>query len=244
MNTYGVKRSFLVLAVVLFAVGPLVVFAQPADKPPTTTQTKPEAKASERVPVEHSKRTEFRGFGSNGYEPTDAESKAEQPGVLENEHAEFQAKKADVLTGKSGKRVAWFGIVREITADKKANETTLLVEMKYFDHIVDVHIQLVSIYSAGDFVVTLPGVGYDLKELGLVRVIGVVTKDEKNVPQIKGEYIRHWDWGHFSFMDYGKEAGNPKWAALRKVTGSDVYQPNPDDRFYVERLGKRPAKTK
>ncbi|MEX2187623.1 MAG: hypothetical protein WD875_12545, partial [Pirellulales bacterium] len=207
-------------------------------------EANPKADGKKRIPVEHSQRTEFRGFTSNGYEPTKAEAKAEKPGVIENEHAEFNATTADVLTGKAGKRIAWCGIIREINVDKKANETRLLVEMKYFDHIVDAHIQLVSIYSAGDFTVTLPGVGYKLKPLSLVRVIGVVTKDEKDVPHVKAEYLRNWDWGHFSFMDYGKDAGNPKWAELRKVSGDDVYSPNPDDQFYEERLGKRPAEKK
>jgi hypothetical protein len=208
----------------------------------STAQERPATKAqpteTNRVPVEQSKRTEFRGFGSRLYEPTKAEAKSAEPGVIENEHATFNAAEADVLTGKASKRIAWCGIVREIKIDKKANVTHWLVEMKYFDGIVDVHIQLVSIYSAGDFTVELPGLGYDVKPLSLVRVIGVV---EKGVPHVKAEYVRNWDWGHFSFMDYGKDAGNAKWAELRKVKGSDAYHPNPNDEFYEERLGKRSA---
>jgi hypothetical protein len=228
------RSAMIVVALLAFRVADAPAIAD--DKP----TAKPPAGQTKRVLVEQSKRTEFRGFASNLYEPTTAEAKAAEPGVIENEHAVFDATKADVLTGKTGKRIAWFGIVREIAVDKKANATRWLVEMKYFDGIVDAHIQLASIYSAGDFTVSLPGEGYEVKPLSLVRVIGVVEKDEKGVPHVKAEYVRNWDWGHFSFMDYGKEAGNPKWAKLRQVSGDDVYHPNPNDEYYEQRLGKRP----
>lgn len=37
------------------------------------------------------------------------------------------------------------------------------------------------------------------------------------------EYVRAWDWGLFTFMDYGTDKTNPKWRALRHLDGPDVY---------------------
>ena len=143
------------------------------------------------------------------------------------------------LTGKTGKPVGWFGIVREKKFDEKRNATKLLLEMKYFDGMTDLHIHVVSIYGAGDFTAELPGKADVLAMLDLVRIYGKVAREEKGIPEVAPEYVRVWDWGLFTFMDYGKDKSNPQWVKLRKVTGPDVYSPRPTKKFYEDRLGPR-----
>ena len=53
------------------------------------------------------------------------------------------------LAKQAGEYVGWFGIVRQKTFDAAANETRLTLEHKYFDGLIDAHMQVVSIYGAG-----------------------------------------------------------------------------------------------
>src|SRR3981189_2358678 len=50
-----------------------------------------------------------------------------------------------------GEYVGWFGIVRTAEYDAAKSQTNLLIEHKYFDGMTDLHLQIVSIYGAGDF---------------------------------------------------------------------------------------------
>jgi len=140
-----------------------------------------------------------------------------------------------------GEYVGWFGIVRTAEYDAAKSQTNLLIEHKYFDGMTDLHLQIVSIYGAGDFYVVIPG---RVKEsmvppLSLICAYGKVAKGPGDVATITAEYIRVWDWGLFSFMDYGKDKSNPIWTRLRKVAGEDAYSSRPTVDFYEERLGKR-----
>lgn len=145
----------------------------------------------------------------------------------------------DGLQNKVGQRVCWFGIVREVREDKEKNETLVLAEMKYFDGQIDVHLQVVSIFGAGDFRAALRGTGHKIKPLCLARFYGKVTKEEGGIPLVAADYVRVWDWGLFAFVDYGKDKGNPKWRKLRTVADDEVYSDQPDDAYYEERIGKR-----
>jgi hypothetical protein len=138
-----------------------------------------------------------------------------------------------------GQRRAWFGIVREADEDKEKNETRLLVEMKYFDGLTDTHLQIVSIFGAGDFRAVIPGIGHKLKKLELVRIYGKVSSEEGGLPVISADLVRSWDWGLFAFMPYGEDSGNSEWAKLRKSDPDDAYSSHPDQKYYEERLGKR-----
>ncbi len=43
-------------------------------------------------------------------------------------------------------------------------------------------------------------------------------------------------------MPYGKDRSNEKWVKLRKIENDlDVYTSNPNDAYYANLLGKRPA---
>jgi hypothetical protein len=143
------------------------------------------------------------------------------------------------LPALGGKRVAWFGIVREVTEDREKGKTELLVEMKYFDGLTDTHLQIVSIYGAGDFRAIVPGIDHKIKKLSLVRVCGKVEPKPGDVPTVEADYVRVWYWGLFAFMDYGEDKSNPKWVKLRKNKADDVYSSAPDRSYYEERLGKR-----
>jgi hypothetical protein len=111
--------------------------------------------------------------------------------------------------------------------------------MKYFDGLTDIHIQLVSFTGGGDFRASLPGTGLGIKHLSLVRVYGKVASEEKGLPRVDGEFAVHWDWGLFTFMNYGEAKGNQEWRKLCRVSVDDIYDPHPDQSFYEERLGER-----
>jgi hypothetical protein len=198
------------------------------------------ARAAEQPPVrvEHSKslpRPEG-GLATQFYEATDSEkavTKDWKPRELAATTDKVLLKDVAV-----GQRVGWFGIVREMREEGAMESTHLLVEMKYFDGLTDTHQQIVSICGGGDFVVVIPGKGYKIRTLELVRVYGTVSKVDGGVPHVAAEYVRCWDWGQFAFMNYGKDKGNEKWAKLRQIDPMDAYDSAPNDRYYEQRLGK------
>jgi hypothetical protein len=144
------------------------------------------------------------------------------------------------ITGKKGVYVGWFGIVRSIEENQATKETKLLVEHKYFDGLTDTHIMALSFNGGGDFTAVLSGTGLGIKNLSLVKIYGVVQTETNSIPDLKPEYVRHWDWGRFTFMmDYGSQKGNTKWQKLNKAKDDRIYSPFPDEKYYVDRLGKR-----
>jgi hypothetical protein len=148
------------------------------------------------------------------------------------------------LYGRVGKRVAWFGIVRNVEEHKNRRETVLDVEMKFFDGLTDLHQQVVSLYGVGDFHVVIPGTGYRIKRLALVRVYGTVLREtgeheSDGVPVVSPEFVRVWDWKLFAFMRYGKDHSNPNWVKLRKMDESRIYSSHPDVAYYEQILGPR-----
>lgn len=143
------------------------------------------------------------------------------------------------LAEQSGQYVGWLGILRESVTDDKTKTTTLRVEHKYFDGLVDLHQMIVSLFGGGDFTATLPKSKTAIPALSLVRIYGKVAKDRDGGVTIKAEYVRVWDWGLFAFMDYGKDRSNPKWVELRKSALDRVYSARPDPMYYEARLGKR-----
>jgi hypothetical protein len=164
------------------------------------------------------------------YEPT----KSEKQLTKEWTEKELASNYRDIksLEGFGGKCVSWFGIVREISEEKDGGDTQLLVEMKYFDRLTDTHLQIVSIFGAGDFRVVIPGVGHKIEKLSLVRVYGEVEPNPRVVPKLRADYVRVWNWGLFAFMNYGEDKSNPEWVKLRKVAPEDVYSSWPNDRYY------------
>jgi hypothetical protein len=191
------------------------------------------------VVVEHSKpipRTRS-GLGTTRYSRTPAEAKSTQAWS----DAELKSGRPDTssLKGLVGKRIAWFGIVREVVEETAKNETRLTVEMKYFDGLTDLHQQIVSIFGAGDFHVVIPGTGHAIKRLSLVRVYGEVASETDGIPTVAAQFVRVWDWKLFAFMFYGKDQSNPRWVKLRQVDTFSVYSSAPNEDYYELRLGKR-----
>jgi hypothetical protein len=197
-----------------------------------------------KVYVEHSKPIP-RGdvLATQAYGPTKLEKAATKDWT--KKELKSGSPEVETLKGKKDRRIAWFGIVRDIKEDKQKKQTRLLVEMKYFDGMTDTHLQIVSLSGAGDFRVVIPAVGGKLKNLSLVRVYGKVTGEAEGVPLVSAEYIRSWDWGLFAFMPYGKDKSNPKWVKLRKVQADDlnVYSSRPDQQYYEDRLGEDEPET-
>jgi len=143
------------------------------------------------------------------------------------------------LADQAGQYVGWFGIVRESSKEEKTGVTTLTLEHKYFDGMVDLHQQIVSIYGAGDFTATISKASTAIPKLSLVRIYGKVAKRKDGTATVAAEYVRVWDWGLFAFMDYGKDKSNPKWIALRKVPGDKAYTSRPGASYYETLLGPR-----
>lgn len=184
------------------------------------------------------------GLGTTTYRPSDQE----QPFFGKLAAAE---KKTGGLAGdydiskKDGVFVGWFGIVREITEDKAGGKTTLLLEHKYFDGLTDSHIQALSFNGSGDFRAVLRGTGHLIRPLNLVKVYGKASKGAGDVLQVDAVFVRNWHWGTFTFLAaHGKQRGSEKWRKLNKVELESIYDPYPDDEYYEERLGTRPADEK
>ncbi|HZN33692.1 MAG TPA: hypothetical protein VFB80_07725 [Pirellulaceae bacterium] len=145
------------------------------------------------------------------------------------------------ITKKDKTYVGWFGIIREIKEDKEKGQTVLLLEHKYFDGLTDLHILALSFNGSGDFQAVVPGVGYKLQPLALVKVYGTVSGPAgDSLPRVTAEFVRHWDWGTFTFlMAAGTQRGSEKWRKANRVDLDRIYEPYPDDRYYEMRLGKR-----
>ena len=188
-------------------------------------------KTGDQVDVEHAGPLPRTGLlGTGDYQASDAEKKFLAHWPKADEATNADSLMAKDLSGRVGKAVGWFGIVRKVTEDKEQKQTRLLLEMKYFDGLCDLDIQVVSIYGGGDFVAVFPGVGHSIKELNLkASTYGMVvkeeTKDGRTIPQVNASYVRDWHWGLFNFMDYGDDNSNPEWKPLRKVKGEEVYSP-------------------
>ena len=196
--------------------------------------------ADDRVAlVEHSKPIARNGpgLGTTRYRRSPAEEQATRSWSK----AELKSGSPDAasLQGLVGKRIAWFGIVRDVIEDAAKHETRLAVEMKYFDGATDLHQQIVAICGARDFHVVVPGTGHRIQKLSLVRVYGKVVSETKGIPTVSAQFVRVWDWKLFAFMLYGTDHSNPQWIKLRQVTGFGVYSSKPDDEYYELRLGPR-----
>ena len=147
--------------------------------------------------------------------------------------------KAHTLEKQDGQYAGWFGIVRKMTWNEKNRQTELLIEHKFQDGLSDAGMLVVSIYGGGDFKAIIPEKIKTIPHLGLVRVLGKVSVKKDELPMIRAEYVREWDWGLFTFMDYGVDQSNPKWVALRQLKGHDAYKPVPSTDLYEKLLGKR-----
>jgi len=223
-NRPGLPVSSLLLVCVLLQVG----FA--------STQEVPKA-----TPVEHAEalpKPPAGTLGTGSYRPSEKETPffsklaagEQRTGSLFDDYS---------ITGKKGTYIGWFGIVRSIEESQAANETRLLIEHKYFDGLTDTHIMALSFNGGGDFTAVLSGTGLGIQNLSLVKVYGAVQNETNTTPDIKAEYVRHWDWGKFTFlMAYGKQKGNSKWKELNK-SKDRIYDPFPDQKYYEDRLGKR-----
>lgn len=160
---------------------------------------------------------------------------------IQKEEAAARAKLIPVkdyeLVKQSGEYVGWFGIVREIKTDAN-KKTALLLEHRFFDGLVDLDLHIVSTYGAGDFTALFP-TKPDIKPLSLVCIYGKVSKSTDGAPVVTPEYVRVWDWGLFTFMEYGLDKGNKKWNATRKIAPKDAYENRPMPKYYESVLGKR-----
>jgi hypothetical protein len=144
------------------------------------------------------------------------------------------------IHGKTGKSIAWFGIVRGITAPAQlGGEVTLLVQHHFFDGESDCHIMLVGKSGDGDFTAKLKVDPSAIPALSLVRIYGTVTSESARVPEVKVDYIRVWPWLTFTFTDLaGEDHSNPRWQKYSSVKpGADIYVPYPNKNYYLNVLG-------
>ncbi len=210
------------------------------------------------------------GMGTKAYEPTPTELPftnriTEKPISFESgadmpkpeneseeqwrkEQAEMKAEQAKCipiasysLAAAAGQFVGWSGILRGASFDQTTGRTTWTIQHTYFDGMEDLAMHIVSLYGAGDFQVVLPGDHRDIRLLSLVLTYGPVTVPANSLPMITAAYVRTWDWGLFTFMDYGVDRSNAQWTRLRTMKPEEIYKPFPDRDYYVARLGQRPA---
>lgn len=204
-----------------------------------------EPDATNRTPVEHITKIPPRdtaGLGTMEYRPSDKE----RPFFV---NLDPQERKTGGLAGdyniatKAGKYVGWFGIVRGVSEDAAAQRTTLLVEHKYFDGLTDAHIMALSFNGSGDFRAVLRGVGHGIARLTLVKVYGKVSAQAHGeLPRVNAVYVRNWHWGTFTFLAaHGTQRGSEQWRKLNRIDLDRLYDPDPDDAYYEQRLGKRPS---
>ena len=178
----------------------------------------------------------FTQYATVGYKTTEIEKDFQKRKPdLGGGNSSFISKEAGSLLGKKGKLVAWFGVLRELPA--KDGDGTYLIENKYYDGLNDFHIQLASIYGAGDFRMKAEDSRGELKRFALVRVIGTVESEKDGVPLVNAEYIRVWNMGDYTFMGYGVDGSNPRWVKLRQEM-KQVYTPEPTVEYYEKLLGK------
>ncbi len=189
--------------------------------------------------VTESGKLEGGSLSTVGYEPSEAEVPFSKK-AGEGEATTGSMFEEYSITGKTGKYVGWFGIVRKIAEDAAKKTTTLTVEMKYFDGLTDSHIMALSFHGAGDFVAELKGTALGITSLSLVKVYGTVAGEDKDVPRVGAEFVRNWEWGAFTFlMVYGAQKGNGEWLKLCQVSDDQIYETQPDEDYYVKRLGPR-----
>ena len=199
---------------------------------------------AERTPVEHvttKPRLPGRGLGTVDYRPSDQERPYfDKLDVTEMTTGGLSGEYR--LSGREGLYVGWFGIVRKTSEDEGAGQTSLVVEHKYFDGLTDSHIQALSFNGAGDFVATLHGTDHRIPALSLVKVYGKVSEEQDaGRPEINAVFVRTWHWGTFTFLaPHGIQHGSEGWRTLNQVDLDKIYEPYPNDTYYVERLGKRP----
>ncbi len=208
--------------------------APPPEAAPPTVRADCVVEESEPWP-----RPEGGGLGTMGYPVTETE-KPFADRVFKD--ASPWAETACLTMDKTvGKEVSWFGVARGYRSVPERNEVRLLLENKHFDGLTDTHILCLSFAGGGDFVAILPGSGFSIQPLGVLRVYGRIVSVKDGVPRVEVTYARHFRWGRFCFMNMeGEAGGNPEWRKLCKVEVADeddMYDPFPDVDYYRDRLG-------
>jgi hypothetical protein len=171
----------------------------------------------------------------------DPQKAAEQKKLQDEELAKA---KAYSLAKQAGEYVGWFAIVRDSTWNEGAQRMELLLQHCYSDGLSNPDIQVVSINGAGDFRAMVREKAGNIPLLSLVHVYGKVSAGKDGVPEVAADYVRVWDWGLFTFMDYGIDKTNAKWRALRHIDSHEIYDPHPSSQFYEQVLGKRESADK
>jgi hypothetical protein len=142
------------------------------------------------------------------------------------------------LRGHIGELVSWFGIVRDAKPAIFKPGGTLFIEHKYFNGTSDERLQTVSIKGGGSFRAELTRFSEGITPLMLVRVYGVVVREERHGPVVDVAYIRAWPWGRFNFKDYGQDRGYRFWKKNMELkSGEGVYQTAVSPDYYARLLG-------
>jgi hypothetical protein len=176
-------------------------------------------------------------LGTCGYQPTAKEAPFYNK-LESKERVTGSMFQAYDIHKESNHYVAWFGVVRGVKTDSNGT-TTLLLEQKFFDGMTDCHIMLVSREGGGDFNAVVDRPEAPIPPLTLVRVYGRVSSEKNGLPQIDAQFLRLWPWLTFTFTDLGpgEDHTNPRWAAYCKICKGRIYNPYPDENYYLNVLG-------
>jgi hypothetical protein len=194
--------------------GPIIL-APPAGAAPGADEADPPGGGVTVIEVEKAPDTApVRRPGSTQYQPTDTErTYLEQTAEDERTNANSGPSQADYdLNARRGKRVAWFGVVRDVRKARRGegerpDTYELVLEHKYFDGMTGPDVLALSNNGAGDFKARVWTRGRELpiKPLMLVRVYGDVARGDllprggaltqpPEPPTVEVEYARVFPW--------------------------------------------------
>ncbi|MEY2505991.1 MAG: hypothetical protein QOH01_320 [Verrucomicrobiota bacterium] len=218
----------------------------------------PTSEESREIQEYHGRQTELE-FERERFEPMNPSGKYKPreweqdyfDDFPENERVSVQTKPGELpastfeLAGHVGRRVTWFGIVREVTPDgigKRGGK--LLIENKYFKGSGDEKLQTISIRGRGDFVAEVSNLSEELAPLLLVRIYGRVLREENGVPVVKVKFLRGWHVSQYNFDEYGEDHSDPRWTKrLHLKPGESIHQDKVSPEYYIDRLGPTDAQT-
>jgi hypothetical protein len=194
--------------------GPIIL-APPAGAAPGAEEADPPGGGVTVIEVEKVPHTApVRRPGSTPYQPTDTErTYLEQTAEDERTNDSSDKSEGDYdLNARRGKRVAWFGVVREVRRVRRGEggrpETyELALEHKYFDGVTGPDVLTLSNNGAGDFKarVWTRGREFPIEPMMLVRVYGAVARGDllpgggaltqpPELPMVEVEYARLFPW--------------------------------------------------
>ncbi len=184
-----------------------------------------------------------RFAGTKAYTPTKLEKEATKDWT--EKELESGSPEVETLKGKKDRRIAWFGIVRDIKEDKQKKQTRLLVEMKYFDGMTDTPPPDRLAFRRGRFSSGDSRRGAQPEEPLTGPSLWQSDGRSRGRAAGVGRVRSLLGLGTLCLHALRKRQEQSQWVKLRKVKADDmnVYSSRPDQQYYEDRLGKGESET-